>query len=556
VTTVLNPGDRWATSLVEAGYNLGPNEVGTLAWIQPRPDMFNGAIEWFDQGSTPNGGTGSSTDYLGQISGGTRTEVTPTKRIQGACALNTGTTTTGRIAYTIGTNLQLSSTSGVWVTEIMFMIPTLDDGIDKYSLLIGLFDVVGGGVGQADGVYLLYDNTSNGADFKFVTSANSTRTTTDTGIAVQAGVWYRLKIVLTNNSTASCFLTTDSLGWSYGAAKATNTTNIPTGAGRETGGGIAITKAAGTNSRSVQYVTMHIWREPSRATPAIAVDGGDLMLGHWDGLALPAPAPGQVLCCDDSGNPVWSERRWRAANIPYLAFDCAVSNDYNSTTSGASAAVVNTASVSGQPQIEQLATGTTATGYALRTAFTWGSGLAPCSLSPYQGGTAADRADSQWPGVFVYECLFQIPTLSNGTDTHLFFCGWSGGNAPPPTSGDGVFVQIDSNADTHLICKTMDSGTATSTTTSLVISANTWYFVRIVVRPGATQSSLTTVDFYCAALGTSLGSPLATHTTNVPTDPNDHGQGVGPVACLVKTVGTSSKTANIVYQLAYARQAS
>jgi hypothetical protein len=546
----LNPGDRWAVPLVQAGYVLGPDELGKLTWTPNRPDLFNGAQSWYDQGCYVNAGTANTTEFMVNLSGGTRSNGIGSGRPQGSAILNTGTGAAGRIAFVLTqTCIQLSTTSGLWVAEILVRIPTLDNGTDKYLFNFGFFDT-NTAVAQVDGISVVYDKTTQGNNFKFVTTANSTATTTDTGVTVAAGVYYRIKVTVTNNTTASCFIVADASGVQYGAAVATQTTNIPTGAGREFGGGVNLLKEGGTTSRTVEYVYMHVYREPARTAGAIAVDGGLLSNGLGDGIGMPTPGLGQMLGVNAAGQPVWLERRRRPElNVPLLTIDVNQGQEYGATASGTSAAVTAAPTgIAGQPQMIQFTTGTTTTGMALKSGFTWGS-TGPVSFGPTTGGGNVG-------GVFVYECIFSVPTLSGATDTHQFVAGWFSGNSLT-APGDGVYVQIDTNTDVHLQCKTKAAGTGstTTTTTTLTIAAATFYWVRIVVRPDTTAPSTTVVDFYAAALGSSLGAALASHTTNIPGDVNVAGLGIGPAAGLQKSAGTTAATANVIYQTSYQRLA-
>ena len=92
-----------------------------------------------------------------------------------------------------------------------------------------------------DGVYFLYDRLTN-VNWLAVTASNGVRTLTNTGIAVAAGVYNKLKIIVNYNGTAAYF-------YINGVLVATNTLNIPTGAGRNTGYFTNIIKSAGLTAR-------------------------------------------------------------------------------------------------------------------------------------------------------------------------------------------------------------------------------------------------------------------------------------------------------------------
>lgn len=411
------------------------------------------------------------------------------------------------------------------------MVPVLDDGTDTYRVIVGAHDAVSV-VDATDGYYLKYNKGVNGTSFVFVTSANSVRTTTSTGVAVVAGTWYRVRIQLTNNSTVSCFIVPDVNGWDYGAAVATNTTNIPTGAGRETSiSAVGILKSAGTNSRSVAFTRHTARNEPIRSAGAIAVSAGT-----DDGIGLPAPALGQILGVNSAGLPVWSERVLRDRKLGYLSIDNVSSTEWITTSIGTGASLVNTASTdSGYACWLQPITGTTSTGGALRTNYTPGN-TPPITFTPNGH-------------MFVYECLWKQDTLSTTAQTHQTAFGFMDVATVALPSSNAVHFLFDAHADTHMNVMTMAAGTATQVATSLVIVANTVYRCKIVVRmvPGSTLTMQ--ADFYMAPVGTSYTTPIATVTTNIPTAP------VGGGLVFVKSNGTTSVGEFYTTQMVYQRLA-
>lgn len=411
------------------------------------------------------------------------------------------------------------------------MIPTLDNGTDTYRVTMGAHDATSA-VDATDGYYLKYNLGVNGTGFVFVTSANGTRTTTSTGVTVVAGVWYRVKIQLTNNTTVSCYLVPDVNGWDYGAAVATNTTNIPTGAGRETSSSsISILKSAGTNSRSVAF-TLHTARnEPIRSASAIAVSAGT-----DDGIGLPAPALGQILGVGSDGFPVWSERVLRARKLGYLSIDNVSSTEWINTLNGTGSVLANTVSTdSGYACWLQPNTGTTSTGGVLRTNYTPGN-TPPITFTPNGH-------------MFVYECLWKQDTLSSSAQTHQTAFGFMDVTTVALPSSNAVHFLFDAHADTHMNVMTMAAGTATQVATSLVIVSTTVYRCKIVVRmvPGSTLTMQ--ADFYMAPAGTSYSTPIATVTTNIPTAP------VGGGLVFVKSNGTTAIGEFYTTQMAYQRLA-
>ena len=126
---------------------------------------------------------------------------------------------------------------------VIFRVPTLSDAVDTFTVRVGFCDATN--AESTDGAFIRYTNGTNSGKFQFVTRNNSTETATDTGITVGLNTWYRVQIdVNAAGTSATCTIN--------GTLVATNTTNIPTAAGRETG--IVpgyIQKSLGTNPRTL-----------------------------------------------------------------------------------------------------------------------------------------------------------------------------------------------------------------------------------------------------------------------------------------------------------------
>ena len=105
---------------------------------------------------------------------------------------------------------------------------------------------------QSDGVYFLYDEgavstgSTAAAYWQTVTCNNSTRTfnTGLTQTTVTAATWVKLRIEVNAAASSVGFYIDDVL-------VSTHTTNIPTGAGRDTGYGSLLIKSVGTTARTV-----------------------------------------------------------------------------------------------------------------------------------------------------------------------------------------------------------------------------------------------------------------------------------------------------------------
>lgn len=104
----------------------------------------------------------------------------------------------------------------------VFNITALSTGSITYTLRIGMGDTVGT-ADQVNGVYVEYTNAVNSGNWQFKTANASTRTTSNSSVAVTTG-WHNLAITI-NAAASSVSYTMD--GVSLGTAI---TTNIPTAA--------------------------------------------------------------------------------------------------------------------------------------------------------------------------------------------------------------------------------------------------------------------------------------------------------------------------------------
>lgn len=161
---------------------------------------------------TANGGTAQDT-------------AAPPGRI-GLARLARGTSASGRAGYQWGglaTGFPLGS--GTVRARADIRITQLSTGTQQFYFLSGLGDAIA--TYPTDGVFFYYIDTVNGGRWCCVTRANGVETSTDSGVTVVAGTWYALELEVSADGTQARF-------WVNGTLVATNTTNIPSGAGRET----------------------------------------------------------------------------------------------------------------------------------------------------------------------------------------------------------------------------------------------------------------------------------------------------------------------------------
>lgn len=165
----------------------------------------------------------------------------------GIASLTTGTTTTGYASIVSRYASGILLGGGAWRLRAIFLVPALSDGTDTYTLHVGFGDSQVAG-NPTDGIFLRYTHGTNSGKFEAVTRSNGTETATDTGVTVAIDTWYRLDIVVNEDaSEVEFWLREADTGDSN--LVATNTTNIPSGTGRETAVQASILKSAGTTAR-------------------------------------------------------------------------------------------------------------------------------------------------------------------------------------------------------------------------------------------------------------------------------------------------------------------
>jgi len=193
--------------------------------------------EW-DSGSSGGRGTWSST--ASGTGAGAAIAVGEANH-PGILSLTTGTDTTGSAARSQTATYYLLG-GGQFTYETVVQLPTLSTVSEEYIVRVGLGDISTGS-DFTDGVYFEYNRLADGDFWSIKTSSNSSRTKTVTAQSAIAGAWVRLKAVINAAASSVTFYADDvSLG--------TITTNIPSGAGRQLGIVMCITKSAGTTART------------------------------------------------------------------------------------------------------------------------------------------------------------------------------------------------------------------------------------------------------------------------------------------------------------------
>lgn len=225
-------------------------KADALAWLN---EIYNTRYFYVNDFINTVTTTAPGNDIMATNSGtsaATSTQATDANNRVGLVRSTTGTTATGRSAVaTGGSAVRLGG--GAWVFETAFKITTTSNATERFQLPIGFIDTYTA-ANQVDGAYFLYDeggvstgSTASG-NWQCVTVSNSTRTFTTTSTAVAQGTWVTLRIEIAADGSSVVFKIN-------GTTVATHTTNIPIGAGRETGFGWLLIKSVGTTARTVDF---------------------------------------------------------------------------------------------------------------------------------------------------------------------------------------------------------------------------------------------------------------------------------------------------------------
>lgn len=487
------------------------NEAGVSRWSPNHPSLWGREYWEFENGASGRLGQGQNAWKNAPAgAGAVRTPLTGEPGwFNNAGTIETGTTTTGSYALTSASApaIMFDPASGTWLYDVTFSIPTLSDGTDTYVFSAGFNDNSNGEL-TVDGAYLRYKHSLNGGRFEFVTASNSVRTLVDTGIAAVAGNYYHLRVRVTNDTLAECWLKTTFSGgaWTddgvWGTPTASSSTNIPTGSARVTAAGIAILKSAGTTSRKVKIGYQSLRRISAGTNPTGMAAG-------LDGVGATSTLIPQAI-------------------EPPIVFQAYGRGGWNPTLSAEFGSSVGVSGVVDGTALDNASLGTT----RLRT------GVNTAGYAAYSTSKTLQIDAHVQP--MVIETVFSIPVLSTGAQTAKFSAGLF--DDITAAAGAGVWIEIDSNANAAAQCVAKNGGGTTTVSSGLTIVANTYYIARIVI-------TSTSVEFYLKANGAAaFGAPVATITTNIPTATDLQ------VALINrKSAGTTNNDAYFTYVLAYQR---
>jgi hypothetical protein len=217
----------------------GPLELGPLGRSLKTWWNFEDFIGW-----NITSGVGIWTPYVSGTAAFAH-DIASTSLRPGIISLSTGTTTTGFVYIVAGqwTTCPLYLGAGVYTAEMDIYLPALSTAAETYVIRLGFGYYYTGDF--AHGAYFEYTDVGGGTptpNWYKCTASNSTRTKTDTTIAVVAGAWMRLKVVINAAATSVEYFIN---GTSVGIL----TTNIPTGA--VSSFIMDINKIAGTTARAI-----------------------------------------------------------------------------------------------------------------------------------------------------------------------------------------------------------------------------------------------------------------------------------------------------------------
>lgn len=234
------------------------------------PDLFLGPEEgiemgralkvwWYFEDFVFGGGKGQGLwDPAASGTGASADQGVPTALRPGIFDFHLGTTNAGYTHIrTTGSYREFLFGSGIYTIEADIYITNLSTVTETYALRFGFGDVPNADF--VDGAYFEYTDAGSTPNWYKCTASNSTRTKTNTTIAATAGIWTRLKVVVNSDGTSVEYFIN---GTSAGVV----TTNIPTGANRNTAPIFTIVKSAGTTDRifSVDWAWIHVDLTTSR----------------------------------------------------------------------------------------------------------------------------------------------------------------------------------------------------------------------------------------------------------------------------------------------------
>ena len=166
----------------------------------------------------------------------------------------TGTTAAGRVFVLSRINSYTVGVGGETKFQSWLQFPTLSTPLQRFTIRTGFWNIalpntVNSGIGFE------YDDSQNGGRWQAITDdAPGVETSTDTGILATAGTWFKHSFTINADGTEVKFFIDNVL-------VATNTTNIPSGAGFGHFVSMMIMKLIGTASRGSYLDAYAVFQE-------------------------------------------------------------------------------------------------------------------------------------------------------------------------------------------------------------------------------------------------------------------------------------------------------
>lgn len=221
-----------------------------------------------------------------------------------------------------------------------------------------------------------------------------------------------------------------------------------------------------------------------------------------------ATIPGQFLNYNGTNVNWFNPRNQTMLFDDFINGNNASSLNWRNGTSGTGAAITQVATDNAHPGVNSLATGTTATGVA------W------YDLGP----NSANGPIKVGGGALTILYVFQVPVLSNGTDTFAVRLGLSGTQSGG-TYDNGIYFEYnDGGSQPNIQLFTSSATTKTQIDSGVALSAATWATVRFVVNAAGTS-----VAYFINEVA------VGTITTNIPST------NIAPQFEIIKSNGTTSR---------------
>lgn len=221
-----------ASAADERGFPVGQLRLGRGHSVVADECFMNGTADVFEGGVTTFVSGAGAAIVVG----------TAEANHPGVVTISTGTTAAGYCAFGNPNGTLIRLGGGKVRVGIVAKLTTLSDGTDTYTARLGLQEAFA--TDSVDGVYFRYTHGTNAGEWQGVARSNSVESALDTNALADTN-WHTFELEVNAAGTSVEFFID-------GVSKGTIATNIPTGAGRETGLIPAvIVKSLGTAARTL-----------------------------------------------------------------------------------------------------------------------------------------------------------------------------------------------------------------------------------------------------------------------------------------------------------------